>query len=67
MEIPVPYNRQSRSLIWRKPDMFVQDNRGGLISRKDGIFGHSGFWLRRHLWLVKSAPIAYIPDLFLME
>jgi hypothetical protein len=47
--------------------MFVQDNHGGLISQKDGIFGHSGFWPRRQPWLVKSAPIAYIPGLFLME
>src|SRR5437764_1465946 len=58
MKIPVAYNWQSRSLIWRKPDMFVQGNQGGLISRKDGIFGHFGFWPRRHPWLVKVGRIA---------
>jgi hypothetical protein len=67
MKIPVSRNRLFRSLIWRKPDMSFQDNRDGLISRKGGIFRHSVPLALAGSWLVKSAPIAYIPGLFLKE
>jgi hypothetical protein len=47
--------------------MSFQDNRDGLISRKGGIFRHSVPLALAGSWLVKSAPIAYIPGLFLKE